>query len=279
MKPARVEIEKPESAIQGSNSLTNNTIPSCLTTLTKEQHERAEKRRQEALKRRKPCFRSPGTLTKDQQERIEARRREALEKRRRAQRRGTAHARSLNLAQPPAILQSDSAYNLRQNLQSSTDLLSDQLPFRPLSTQTTTSPEKTTTPRVVTPENLLGTNVAALNFQNRPEFFWNDLEAAAEIAQWENEHMAEAALVLSVDKSPLKDDPNPEAFQPSLGQQVPQGSHNTRTSTRTHSSSVVPSISQELAAAAEIIRWENEHKIGYDSPGKQFLPVSRKIFL
>ncbi|KAE9008354.1 hypothetical protein PR003_g16261 [Phytophthora rubi] len=192
---------------------------------------------------------SPGTLTKEQQELIERRRRDALERRRRAQ-------KSVQL---PVATQIHPVENLRGRLMPSS-VLGPELEHRQydpppqamrLSSNRPPAQPSSTTHRVVTPDNLPTANPAIEAEQVRPEYFWDDLEAAAEIVQWENEHMAEVALekpsVAAV----------PKSFHGEAGiphpQQVPEAPQ-------------IPSISQELAAAAEIIQWENEHEHSPEIP-------------
>ncbi|POM75907.1 Hypothetical protein PHPALM_6927 [Phytophthora palmivora] len=91
-------------------------------------------------------------------------------------------------------------------------------------------------------------NVAVDTEQMRPEYFWDDLEAAAEIVQWENEHMAEVALVQPPAKT--SNDIDQLGFKQQIVQNKPK-----------MQPLAVSTISQELAAAAEIIQWENEHEV------------------
>ncbi|KAF1775704.1 Rhodanese-like domain [Phytophthora cactorum] len=247
--------QEEESRTRGNMPRANASIPSNSTKpLTKEQQKLIERRRQEALERRRPP--SPlGALTEEQQERIEKRRREALEKRRRAKNSGMIHV------QPPAVIQPDSADNSRYGLQPSVvppHYLNQQ---PPQVSRIEARPTASTSHRVVTPDNLPATNQVVKTQQTRPDFFWDDLEAAAEIAQWENEHMAEVTLVQpSLAKTPRGFSRKDDALQHS--QRMRQG----KPKTRTPPDSAISTISQELAAAAEIIQWEKEHEVFPDVP-------------
>ncbi|KAL7692466.1 putative Rhodanese-like domain, rhodanase, Rhodanese-like domain superfamily [Plasmopara halstedii] len=248
MTPTK-EVKETQLATNVNKSLIDTGIS---MTLTKEEHERVQKRRQEALQRRKHPIGSPKILTKKQQELIEMKRREALEKRRRSRHSAMAHAQTLNINQFPVVIDPDPADDARHSLQAS---FCQQPPFQTSSTKITSL--SNTIPRVVTPDNLLG---ATSNKQTRPEDFWKDFEAAAEIAQWENEHLAEAALAQS-EKNIYRED-NTDVLQSPLDEHVSKESFQTQ-----HSPiPAIVSISQELAAAAEIIQWENEHGDRCDSP-------------
>ncbi|GMF25869.1 unnamed protein product [Phytophthora lilii] len=195
---------------------------------------------------------SPEILSKEQQELIEKRRREALERRKRAQ----------HPIQPPAVIRSFPSDATRRALQPTVD---SELPTQQQQRCSSLGSIRhlvqscKSTRRVVTPDTLPAKNPKVEKEQVRPEYFWDDLEAAAEIVQWENEHMAEAAM-----KQPTPEvagsfqrqsSPKQNAFE----QQILAG----ETEAQLPGSSVIPSISQEIAAAAEIIQWENEH----ESPG------------
>ncbi|KAG1703811.1 hypothetical protein DVH05_006821 [Phytophthora capsici] len=204
----------------------------CGETLTREQRELIEERRRAALERRRFPSSSPGMLTKEQRERIEKRRQEALKKRRQ-----TLQSAGANNARPTVA---DLATDAGSNRQQSRSWIEP-------------SPAVQQRSRVVTPDNLPTANLAAE--VDRSEFFWDDLEAAAEIVQWENEHMAKVALV-----RPPANTYNQElnTTEYGRGQQIQQGRQRPAIST-------IPSLSQELAAAAEIIEWEKKHE---DSPEK-----------
>ncbi|KAG3109485.1 hypothetical protein PI124_g5186 [Phytophthora idaei] len=247
--------QEEESRTRGNMPRANASIPSNSTKpLTKEQQKLIERRRQEALERRRPP--SPlGALTEEQQERIEKRRREALEKRRRAKNSGMIHV------QPPAVIQPDSADNSRYGLQPSVVPPHYLYQQPPQVSRIEARPTASTSHRVVTPDNLPATNQVVKTQQTRPDFFWDDLEAAAEIAQWENEHMAEVTLVQpSLAKTPRGFSRKDDALQHS--QRMRQGNPKTRTPP----DSAISTISQELAAAAEIIQWEKEHEVFPDVP-------------
>ncbi|ETP20145.1 hypothetical protein F441_06077 [Phytophthora nicotianae CJ01A1] len=254
--PTALENQQEESGTRVNVPRVNTSLrPSSPNPLTKEQQELIEKRRQEALERRRLPTSPPGTLTKEQQERIEKRRREALEKRRRVQNFG------MNRVQPPAVIQPDPAHTSRYGLLPSVAPLRHQQPPQ-VSRIEASRPTSNTTHRVVTPDNLptTTTNQAVEIEPARPDYFWNDFEAAAEIVQWEHEHMAEAALVQPPAKTPRDFNRQVDALQHSQHIQY------EKPRTRTPPGSGIPSISQELAAAAEIIQWEKEHEIVPDVP-------------
>ncbi|KAL4137538.1 hypothetical protein PRIC2_001057 [Phytophthora ramorum] len=186
---------------------------------------------------------SPETLTKEQHELIEKRRRDALERRKHAQ-----QATGVKRVQPSAVPM-DHVANAAKTFQ-------DGL-------QTMQSRDQTR--RIVTPEHLPTTNSGAEAEHVRPEYFWDDLEAAAEIVQWEHEHMAEAALEQIPPKTPRGFD---GTIQKASGRQMLRDEG----STRSHG---ISSLSQELAAAAEIIQWEKEHEISPEAPA---LPHSNADF-
>ncbi|GMF47305.1 unnamed protein product [Phytophthora fragariaefolia] len=192
-------------------------------------------------------------LTKEQQELIERRRQDALERRRRA----------LKSAEPSVLVQPHQNANARNCLQPSivpaTEFRHRQ--YHPPTQESMSRPSVQSSSkihRVITPDNLPTMTTAAATEQERPEYFWDDLEAAAEIVQWENEHMAEVTL----DQSRVDD--APEKFHEGYGilQDVSGGNQNLQPA----AVSRIPSISQELAAAADIIQWENEHELPHELP-------------
>ncbi|KAF4046658.1 hypothetical protein GN244_ATG01049 [Phytophthora infestans] len=235
MPATRVNVPRSNASIHSSSP----------KPLTKEQRERIKKKRQEAFERRRLPSSPPGTLTKEQQERIEQRRREALEKRRRAQNSEVCHV------QPPVVIQPNLADTSRQSFQPSAAPLQNHQPPQVSRMQARSA---ISFHRVVTPDNLPAANPTVETEQTRPDYFWDDLEAAAEIVQWEHEHMAEAALVQPPAKTPRREN---DAVR--LAQQIRQAAPKTRTPPTS-------SISQELVAAAEIIQWEKEHEVFPDVP-------------
>jgi len=128
---------------------------------------------------------SPDALTEAQQELIEKRRQDALKRRRRAQ-----QVARPNVVPPDRV---EAAVLPRGR----PPVAPDAERHRPPPRQARTAPGRSvycTPHRVVTPENLPATNPVVEAEQVRPEYFWDDLEAAAEIVQWEKEHMAEVAI-------------------------------------------------------------------------------------
>uniref|UniRef100_A0AAV1UF33 Uncharacterized protein n=1 Tax=Peronospora matthiolae TaxID=2874970 RepID=A0AAV1UF33_9STRA len=198
---------------------------------------------------------SPVKLTKEQQKRIETRRQEALERRRRVQ-----QVARTSVHPPPAVIQPsrpppDEAH--RRSRQAvvpvqEQHLLSSQISRRESSSSD--GQQETDTHRVVTVGSRPRTNVVAEIKHARPECFWDDLEAAAEIVQWENEHMAEAALEPQAPAAKIAPDEECGGSQ--------QSSHYRRelpTAIPNQPPAVI-SFSQELLAAADIIQWEKEHE-------------------
>jgi hypothetical protein len=179
---------------------------------------------------------SPDALTEAQQELIEKRRQDALKRRRRAQ-----QVARPNVVPPDRV---EAAVLPRGR----PPVAPDAERHRPPPRQARTAPGRSvycTPHRVVTPENLPATNPVVEAEQVRPEYFWDDLEAAAEIVQWEKEHMAEVAI-----EQPPKPQRDCRASCGVVGQQRQPQPAVSRAS----------SLSQELAAAAEIIQWEKEHE-------------------
>ena len=191
-------------------------------------------------------------LTTEQLQRIEARRQEALARRRRIQ------------PTRPVVIRSDRA---DQGLQSVVVPIQEHH-FSPskASTRTSSTPigqSNSITHRVVTPEkteNPLTTYKVVETKHVRPQCFWDDLEAAAEIVQWENEQMAEVAL----EQFPATTTPNFDQEFGTMQHQVRQPTEAEISNTRP---SAVVSLSQELLAAAEIIQWEKEHEMSPKASG------------
>ena len=206
---------------------------------------------------------SPVKLTKEQQKRIEMRRQEALERRRRVQQVARTYVHP-----PPAVIQPprppDEAH--RRARQAVVPVQEQRLLSPQTSKMGSSSPDgqqKTDTHRVVTVKSRPRTNVMAETKHARPECFWDDLEAAAEIVQWENEHMAEVALEPQVPATKMAPDEECGGSQ--------QSSHYRRelpTAIPNQPPAVI-SFSQELLAAADIIQWEKEHESLPEVPGKQ----------
>ncbi|KAL3672118.1 hypothetical protein V7S43_002781 [Phytophthora oleae] len=212
--------------------------------LTREQQERIEDRRRAALERRRLPSCSPGVLTKEQRERIEKRRQEALKKRKYA-----LHSAGMNTVHPVAA-------DLAPDTGKGEQLSVAPLHYRQHQSRSWIEPSSTARQRsrVVTPENLPTANPTAEVEQARPDFFWDDLEAAAEIVQWENERMAKVALVRPPVSTPSRE---LDTTEYGLGQQTHQG----RAEAQRPAVSTIPSLSQELAAAAEIIEWEKKNEV------------------
>ncbi|KAL4176152.1 hypothetical protein KRP22_001106 [Phytophthora ramorum] len=212
---------------------------------------------------------SPETLTKEQHELIEKRRRDALERRKHAQ-----LATGVKRVQPSVVPMdhvANAAKTFQDGLQSSVAPESElrhrrlQPPPQTIELTRQTMQSRDQTRRIVTPEHLPTTNSGVEAEHVRPEYFWDDLEAAAEIVQWEHEHMAEAALEQIPPKTPRGFD---GTIQKASGRQMLRDEGSTR-------SRGVSSLSQELAAAAEIIQWEKEHEVSPEAPA---LPHSNADF-
>ncbi|CAI5731613.1 unnamed protein product [Peronospora destructor] len=196
---------------------------------------------------------SPKTLTKEQLKLIETRRQEALARRRRIQQAATAPVSS------PIVIRPDSADH---NLQSAVVAIQEHRLSPPQDSRRTSSrpagQPNSITHRVVTPEKTPTTNEVAETEHARPQCFWDDLEAAAEIVQWENEQMAEVAL----EQLP--------ATATNFDQEFGTVQHEVRQPTEVETPNTRPpavvSLSQELLAAAEIIQWEKEHEVSSEVP-------------
>ncbi|CAI5731602.1 unnamed protein product [Peronospora destructor] len=197
---------------------------------------------------------SPKTLTKDQLKLIETRRQEALARRRRIQQAATAPVSS------PIVIRPDSADH---NLQSAVAAIQEHHLSPPQDSRRRTSSRpagqsNSITHRVVTPEKTPTTNEDAETKHARPQCFWDDLEAAAEIVQWENEQMAEVA-VEQLPATATNSDQEFGIVQHEVRQPTEAETPNTRPP-------AVVSLSQELLAAAEIIQWEKEHEVSSEVP-------------
>ncbi|KAG7395227.1 hypothetical protein PHYBOEH_004032 [Phytophthora boehmeriae] len=205
-------------------------------------------------------------LTKEQQERIEKRRQEALERRKRAQ-----QAATLPRPPPATVI----PYHPTENVPRQSPMTAKNVPRQRPSdsaaihstrhrpphfqcTKTKSSVQQSSKRhRVVTPEHRPVTRPRVESEQMRHECFWDDLEAAAEIVQWEMDNMAEAAL----------QHPSAKVDQCSNGERaaaeqnvldLESNQHDDKPGK--HGSSGIPSLSQELAAAAEIVQWELDHE-------------------
>ncbi|CAI5711989.1 unnamed protein product [Peronospora farinosa] len=213
---------------------------------------------------------SPKTLTKEQLNLIETRRQEALARRRRIQQAARAPVYS------PVVIRPDSADH---GLQSVIVPIQEHHVSPPQDLRRTSSKSagqsNSITHRVVTPEKTPTTNKVVETEHVRPQCFWDDLEAAAEIVQWENEQMAEVAL-----------EQLPATTATNVNQEFGTLQHEVRQLTEVETPNIQPpavvSLSQELLAAADIIQWEKEHEVPGDSSGSdheleapqfQLLPV------
>ncbi|KAI9923230.1 hypothetical protein PsorP6_002018 [Peronosclerospora sorghi] len=205
---------------------------------------------------------SATVLTEEQQKMIEAKRQEALARRRRKQQTGRHDVR------PPVIIQPDPTEEKCGHLRQA------RAPLQGHHVDPQTSPVESCRPnhvlrtsnthRAVTPENNSTTTEPA-----RPDCFWDDLEAAAEIIQWENEHMAKVTLEQGSSKTASGLDR--EATDNLRGQTV------SLKETKPSGLSDVPSLSQELAAAAEIIEWEQEHEVCSEVPAASVRHSDNKL--
>lgn len=207
-----------------------------------------EKRRQQALEKRRSLSSLPGTLTKEQQDRIEVRRKEALEKRRRAQQYEKAHAIT---APSPNVIQSDVIDKLQHGMHKTFNQINQEA--TQVSWKKPSEASVDTTHCIVIPESPTPTISATETDQVRPDDFWDDIEAAAEIVLWENEHQAEGALELPTENAVSNDNQNTNT---SVSKQIRPGNVKVGTT----SDAAIPSISQELVAAAEIIQWETNQE-------------------
>ncbi|UIZ20590.1 hypothetical protein KXD40_001046 [Peronospora effusa] len=192
---------------------------------------------------------SPKTLTKEQLNLIETRRQEALARRRRIQQAARAPVYS------PVVIRPDSADHGLQSVivPIQENHVSPPQDLRRTSSKSAGQPNSITH-RVVTPEKTPTTNKVVETEHVRPQCFWDDLEAAAEIVQWENEQMAEVAL-----------EQLPATTATNVNQQFGTLQHEVRQLTEVETPNIQPpavvSLSQELLAAADIIQWEKEHEV------------------
>ena len=200
---------------------------------------------------------SPVKLTKEQQQLIETRRQEALARRRRVQQVARPHVHP-----PPAVIEPSRPPDegLRQ-MRRATVPIQEQQHLVPgqvsrLGSSRPAGYPKAPTQCGVTEESSARTgSVVDETKHARPECFWDDLEAAAEIVQWENEHMAEAALEQQQQLPATQIAPDEECGD------TYQSSHHRRESPAVDNRPpTVISFSQELLAAADIVQWEKERE-------------------
>ncbi|CAH0478614.1 unnamed protein product [Peronospora belbahrii] len=198
---------------------------------------------------------SPEMLTKEQLKLIETRRQEALARRRRVQLAGRDHSYF------SAVIQPDSAEYMRHHVPPAGvsiqgHHLSSLEGFGMASSrpdiQVNSEPH-----RVVTPDTISATDQVVDTAHARSQCFWDDLEAAAEIVQWENEQLAEATLLQPPVTTATSSD---HAFDTVQN----EAQHHTEVEAATTQAAAVISLSQELLAAAEIIQWENEHEVSHE---------------
>ncbi|CAI5710301.1 unnamed protein product [Hyaloperonospora brassicae] len=199
---------------------------------------------------------SPVKLTKEQQQLIETRRQEALARRRRVQQAARPHVHP-----SPAVIEPSRPFDegLRQMRQATAPKQEQQhlVPGQVsrLGSSRPAGHPKAPTQCVVIEERCARTGSVDETKHARPESFWDDLEAAAEIVQWENEHMAEAALEQQQQLPATQIAPDEECGD------TYQSSHHRRESPAVDNRPpTVISFSQELLAAADIVQWEKERE-------------------